>query len=237
MATMTKKQPQQARPVPPPAPANVANELGSRLRAAREQAGESVRGLARRVGVSPSLVSQIELGRVQPSVGTLYAIANELRLSLEDLFRGAESGTRDAKSAEGAEGIDERDRGQATGGAVGPVQRSRGRKTIRLAGGVRWERLTAMPDEELEFLNIVYEVGGASCAEDSLVRHGGKEYAYIVSGRLGFKIGFEEFELGPGDSISFDAQMPHRLWTIGNEPAVAIWVILNRHSDNRERTP
>lgn len=222
---MPRKQRQQTHRAAPVVPGNVSNELGSRLRLAREQAGESVRGLARRVGVSPSLVSQIELGRVQPSVGTLYSISNELGLSLDDLFREGESGTK------------EPERGQAAGDATGPVQRSNSRKAIRLAGGVCWERLTAMPDEEVEFLNIVYDVGGASCDEDSLVRHGGKEYAYIISGRLGFKIGFEEFELGPGDSISFDAQMPHRLWTIGKEPAVAIWVILNRHSDSRKRTP
>jgi hypothetical protein len=29
--------------------------------------------------------------------------------------------------------------------------------------------------------------------------------------------------------------MPHRLWTIGNEPAVAIWAVLNRHGDKRKR--
>lgn len=225
---MPKKPPQKPPVAAPAAPGNVANELGSRLRLAREQAGESVRGLARRVGVSPSLVSQIELGRVQPSVGTLYSISNELGLSLDDLFRDGESGVK------------ERDRGPAgssIGSVAGPVQRSSGRKAIRLAGGVSWERLTAMTDEEVEFLNVVYDVGGASCAEDSLIRHGGKEYAYLISGRLGFKIGFEEFELGPGDSISFDAQMPHRLWTIGHEPAVAIWVILNRHGDSRKRAP
>ena len=45
--------------------------------------------------------------------------------------------------------------------------------------------------------------------------------------------GFEEFELGPGDSITFDAQMPHRLWTIGRKPAEAIWVVYNRHGDSR----
>ena len=220
---MAKKQ---SRPLPAAEPlafGNVGSELGSRLRLARKQAGESVRGLARRVGVSPSLVSQIELGRVQPSVGTLYSISNELGLSLDDLFRDGESAARG--------------RGQATVAAAGPVQRHNDRKAIRLAAGVRWERLTAMPDEEVEFLNVVYDVGGASCAEDSLIRHGGREYAYIISGRLGFKIGFEEFELGPGDSISFDAQMPHRLWTIGRKPAVAIWVILNRQGDSRKRDP
>lgn len=217
---------QAAAPTPP---GNAGSELGSRLRLAREQAGESVRGLARRVGVSPSLVSQIELGRVQPSVGTLYSISNELGLSLDDLFRDGESVAK--------EPVREQAAGGAAGSKAGPVQRHDSRVAIKLAGGVRWERLTVMPDEDVEFLNVVYDVGGASCAEDSLVRHGGREYAYIISGRLGFKIGFEEFELGPGDSISFDAQMPHRLWTIGKKPAVAIWVILNRHSDSRKRSP
>src|SRR6202165_4428277 len=65
--------------------------LGSRLRLAREQKGLSVRGLARYVGVSPSLVSQIERSRVMPSVGTLYSLANELGLVVDDLFTGAQT--------------------------------------------------------------------------------------------------------------------------------------------------
>ncbi|MGA8988993.1 MAG: cupin domain-containing protein, partial [Rhodoplanes sp.] len=82
---------------------------------------------------------------------------------------------------------------------------------------------------------VVYDVGATSCEKDALIRHGGKEYAYILSGRLGIQVGFEEFELRPGDSISFDAQNPHRLWTIGKRPAVAVWVVLNRHGDRRRR--
>jgi len=202
-----------------------SNGLGSRLRLARERTGMSLRELARRVGVSASLVSQIERDRVKPSVGTLYTVANELGLMLDDLFRDGEPGP--SKAA--------RNRGQAPARTPDPVQRHSGRKTIRLASGVRWERLTSAPDKDAEFLYVVYDVGGASCDEDALTRHGGKEYAYMISGRLGVRIGFEEYELRPGDSISFDAQSPHRLWTIGREPAVAIWVVLNRHSDRRAR--
>src|SRR5258707_3924077 len=65
------------------------SNLGSGLRKARERKGMTVRGLARYVGVSPSLVSQIERGRVMPSVGTLYAITNQLELVVDDLFRDA----------------------------------------------------------------------------------------------------------------------------------------------------
>jgi quercetin dioxygenase-like cupin family protein len=69
-----------------------------------------------------------------------------------------------------------------------------------------------------------------------MLRHGGKEYGYLLSGRLGVKIGFEEYELGPGDAISFDAQVPHRLWCIGARPAVAIWAVVRRHADTRQET-
>src|ERR1051325_4882987 len=74
--------------------AKVSSGIGPRLRQARERKNMSVRGLARYVGVSPSLVSQIERGRVMPSVGTLYSIANELGLVVDDLFTGAPSKSR-----------------------------------------------------------------------------------------------------------------------------------------------
>jgi transcriptional regulator with XRE-family HTH domain len=198
---------------------------------AREQKGMTVRGLARYVGVSPSLVSQIERSRVMPSVGTLYAIANELGLVVDDLFKGSTS--RTTSRTKGREHAPDTESSFVD--IPNPVLTSDQRKTISLADGVRWERLTPVSDKDLEFLIVVYEVGAESCPKDALIRHGGKEYAYLISGRLGIKISFEEFELGPGDSISFDAQMPHRLWTVGGEPAVAVWVVLNRHGDNRVR--
>ena len=200
------------------------DDLGARLRKERERKGFTVRGLARYVGVSPSLVSQIERGRVMPSVGTLYAITNQLELVVDDLFRDSTRGSKGERATEPED-------------AANPVQRLTNRKTIRLAEGVRWERLTPRPDPEVEFLYVVYEVGAESCDKESLIRHGGKEYAYMTSGHLGVKIGFEEFELGPGDSITFYAQMPHRLWTVCKKPAEAIWVVYNRHGDSRTRTP
>jgi len=203
--------------------AKASSSIGPRLRQARERKNMSVRGLARYVGVSPSLVSQIERGRVMPSVGTLYSIANELGLVVDDLFGGIQTKSK------------ARERSDVAADLTDPVLHAEQRKSIRLADGVRWERLTPAPDREVEFLLVVYDVGAESCPKDALIRHGGNEYAYMIRGQLGIKIGFEEFELGPGDSIAFDAQMPHRLWTIGKEPAEALWVVLNRHGDNRVR--
>ncbi|AYY13195.1 XRE family transcriptional regulator [Actinobacteria bacterium YIM 96077] len=63
-----------------------ALDIGDRLRAERLRTGISARALAREIGVSPSLISQIETGKSRPSVSTLYAITNVLGVSVEDLF-------------------------------------------------------------------------------------------------------------------------------------------------------
>ena len=76
-----------------------ASKVGSRLRTERERLGISLRELARRVGVSPSLVSQIELDRVNPSVSTLYALVTELGMTMSEVFGDARLGERVVASA------------------------------------------------------------------------------------------------------------------------------------------
>jgi transcriptional regulator with XRE-family HTH domain len=194
------------------------SHIGPRLRAQRELLGVSLRELARRIGVSASLISQIERDKVNPSVSTLYSLVRELGLGMGDLF--SSDGWSYASDV-------------AARGGGGPMVTPEQRAVITLASGVMWERLTAAADPGVEFLRVTYEVGSESCPEDSLLRHGGREYAYVTAGRLGVQIGFERYDLGAGDSISFDASSPHRLWTIGLEPAEAIWVVVGRQSDVR----
>ena len=66
-------------------------QIGGRIRAERVRRGISLRSLARGVGLSPSLISQIETGKCQPSVSTLYAITTALGVSVQDIF--GEAGT------------------------------------------------------------------------------------------------------------------------------------------------
>jgi transcriptional regulator with XRE-family HTH domain len=194
------------------------SKVGSRLRAERERRGVSLRELARRVGVSPSLVSQIELDRVNPSVSTLYALVTELGVTMSDVFGD--------ETPPGPQVVRER---PDDGLVATPGTRS----VLNLASGVRWERLTPNSDPEVEFLYVVYPVGAESCSEDALMTHGGREYGYVSSGSLGVRVGFDKYVLGPGDSIAFDSSSPHRLWTIGDEPVRAIWVVIGRAADPR----
>jgi mannose-6-phosphate isomerase-like protein (cupin superfamily) len=104
---------------------------------------------------------------------------------------------------------------------------------IRLATGVRWERMTSSPDPDVDFIWVVYDVGGSSSPDDSFIRHAGREYGLVVSGRLEVTVGFETTVLGPGDSISFDSTTPHRLRNAGDEPVTGVWVVVGRRADPR----
>jgi transcriptional regulator with XRE-family HTH domain len=190
--------------------------MGERLRAARQDRGLTLRELAQRLGVSPSMISQIETGRASPSVSTLYAIANERDVSLDELLFN-----------------DRRPSGQQDDRPAAPVvdpllQRGESRKRIRLASGVVWERLTPLSEPDTEFLYVTYEVGGASSVENEFQRHPGHEWGFVLEGRLEVRIGFEEYVLQPGDSISFDSTIPHRLANVGDVPVHAIWFVLGR---------
>lgn len=193
--------------------------IGDRLREERVKAGISQRELARRLGVSPSLISQLESGVSKPSVGTLYAIVTEFDVSLDRLIRGS-----DYPPANGGDG---------PRAAAGPLVHPQDRTAVELASGVRWEELTATTENGVDFLLATYAVGGSSTPEQSLMRHHGREYGYIISGSLGVQIAFQEYRLEPGDSIAFDSTTPHRLFNRGEIPVQAIWFVVGREVNNQ----
>ena len=219
-------------------------QIGDQLRIRRRELGLSLRDLAERLGVSPSLISQIERGRANPSVSTLYSIVGELDVSLDELLFSerrpteptgdpatASNGAPPDAAASQAEVVPDAGAGGRTdpdAGAATPVQRASARKHIRLASGVIWERLTTLSEPGVEFLYVIYEVGGASSPEDAYQRHAGHEWGYVISGELRVTIGFEEYLLEPGDAISIDSRIPHRLANLGDTPVHAIWFVLGR---------
>ena len=214
------------------APSDRSGMIGRRLRAERHRQHIGLRELAKRVGISPSLLSQIETGKTQPSVGTLYAIANELDLSLDLLFsESAEPRPRAASDhVVGPAGSPQR---SAPLTLLSLVQRADTRRSITLESGVHWERLTATADPLVEFLYVTYEVGSTSSPAEVMMRHPGREYGIVLSGHLGVAIQFDTYELGPGDSIAFDSTLPHRLWCIGPQPVQAVWFVVG-HSPSHQ---
>ena len=191
--------------------------LGPRLRLVRASRRLSVRELARRVGCSASLISQIERGVSVPSVGVLYSLATELGSSLDYLLFGSGAGPAAAPEPRVPE--------SAPPPAI--VQRGCDRRIIDLASGVRWERLTPQSEAMTDFLEVIYSPGGHSTDERRPLRHDGREYGLIISGTLQANVGFESYELGPGDSIAFDSSTPHEYLNKTGEVVHAIWVVVH----------
>ena len=209
------------------------DDLGHRLRAAREEKNIGLRELARRLGVSPSLISQIETGKTEPSINTLFAMVSELELSVNEIVFDSE---RDAdRPSTGPDGGGEAAHGPAgeadrVEGPGSPVQRSTSRTSISLESGVSWQRLTSQPDHNVDFLYLRYPPGSESTPPHSLMRHNGMEYGFVLSGTLEVSIGFDTYVVGPGDSISFDCTQPHRFATVGTEAVEAVWFVVGRRN-------
>ncbi|MCZ7665555.1 MAG: helix-turn-helix domain-containing protein [Thermoleophilia bacterium] len=78
--------------------ADALEGVGARMRALREERAMSLRALARLIDVTPSLISQIETGKINPSVSSLYAIANALDVPM-DVFFGRKAPTTSSSPA------------------------------------------------------------------------------------------------------------------------------------------
>jgi transcriptional regulator with XRE-family HTH domain len=216
--------------------ADVVNEssvLGPRLRAIRVSRGLSLRELARRLELSPSTISQIETGKLQPSVRTLYALVSEFGVTVDTVLFDQAPPAPDGHSAPVAESPIAND----TPGPGLAIQRAEGRPAITLDSGVTWERLMFWGDDDVEFMEAIYEPDGASGPDEALVRHSGHEFGYVLSGKLRVVVGSDEFLLAPGDSITFPSSTPHRLANGGSETARAIWVVRGRREASGTQTP
>jgi transcriptional regulator with XRE-family HTH domain/quercetin dioxygenase-like cupin family protein len=210
-----------------------APPVGARIRQARLAKGVSLRALAREIGVSASLVSQIETGKSQPSVSTLYAITTALSISVESLFDGygdhvaaspvvaASAAPATVLHALAAFAVD-------PGRRIGPLVTPGERELLELDSGVVWERLGHVPGTDVDFLLVTYRPGGSSSSSGGLMRHTGTEYGCLTSGELVLTLGFDEYTLGPGDAVCFESTTPHRYRNDGPEPAVGVWFVFRQ---------
>lgn len=200
--------------------------VGGLIRRERERQGVSLRELARRVGVSPSMMSQVETGRTRPSVSTIYSIAAELGLSIDALL--SEEAAVSDPVALAASHVRQDVGAAAEAIPASQLVRPEQRRKLELESGVTWELLSDLLPHLVDFMLVTYEPGGRSSSSGKLTRHAGTEFAYLLRGTLKIQVGFNEFILRPGDSMAFDSSEPHLLVNEGTEPAVGIWFVLGR---------
>ena len=198
---------------------DLAGDIGRRLAAYRAERGLRVAELARGIGVTPSLISQIERGQSRPSVSTLFALAQALDVPVDAFFREpAAAGPAAEGQVRPASGPERRP------AEARYVVRQGNRAAIDIEGGVRWERLTPETKAHLDFFELVYGPGAES--NPTLYSHPGTEMVLMLTGRLDISVGFETYRLDPGDSMEFPSSLPHRYANPDHAEARAVTVIM-----------
>jgi XRE family transcriptional regulator, regulator of sulfur utilization len=176
--------------------------VGPRVKALREAGGLSLRDLAERCGVSAPMLSQVERGETSPTLHVAARIARGLDLRLSQLLR-----------------LDE-------DGAVSIVRRSERRSGG--AGGHRYEILTPpLPGQRAEVSRHALGAGAVTGGPGDPPMHepGARETAVIEAGTVRLHIDGAAHELAAGDTVTFDADLPHHFENHGKEEAVLLAVV------------
>lgn len=189
--------------------------VGARVRHLRTRRGMSARALATALDISPSAVSQIERGVLQPSISRLIAIADALEVPLATVFDDA---TLPAPVAAPV----------AEAGFV--LQRSAQSSSVELDGGVTLRPLSPVPCPGIDYFESTYPPGTAAHQDGELFRHDGYEVGTVTAGELTIDFDAERVILRPGDSISYASSQPHRIHNTGTADAVARWLIVHSGS-------
>jgi XRE family transcriptional regulator, regulator of sulfur utilization len=185
-----------------PAAESETAALGVRVRALRDAMDLSLRELAERTGVSAPMLSQVERGETSPTLAVAARIAAGLELTLSQLLR-----------------LDE-------GGHVVITRRGSGRRRRR--AGHRVEELTpGLPGQRADVSLHLLDPGAATGGADDPPIHepGSRETIYVHSGSLVLAADGAEHELREGDSVTFDADLPHCFENRGAEPAEFMAVV------------
>jgi len=181
------------------------SSIGAQIREGREQRGLTLKSLAEAVGVTPSLLSQVENDKAQPSLGTLRRVAAYLNLSADALL--------------GLGDLARPNRQQV-------VHRRSENSALTVVGGARWERLGGSIDGVLEILRVTYPPQSSSAPAQERLRFAGSEFGVLLTGTLTLNLGFESMTMGPGDSVHFDTAEPHAYENGSDETAEGIWFIV-----------
>lgn len=175
-----------------------APKIGAQLRAARERLGLTLTRLAEDTGLAKSFLSQVERDQASPSVGTLLRLCQALDVPVGELFAPTQ----------------------------GPLVRAGERGPVRFGGeGVDEFQLTPSGERRLLVLQSDIAPRGGSGDEPYTLRSDA-EFVHVLSGLLVVDVADASYRLAAGDSLTFDAETPHR-WSNPSPvvPARVLWVL------------
>jgi transcriptional regulator with XRE-family HTH domain len=169
--------------------------IGKRIRDLRVQRGMSLRELADGIGLTPSGLSQIENGHVDPAVRTLRAISQTLNVPIFHFF------------------IDDR--------LDGIVVRRNQRRSITWPNRLATHELLT-PDLQRKIEMVCTNLEPGASTSDEPVPHSGDECLLVLEGTAEIIVADRSYVLGVGDSIYIDGGLPHRMSNVGGDKLVTV---------------
>ncbi|WP_181779097.1 helix-turn-helix domain-containing protein [Pseudonocardia pini] len=182
-------------------PDDVAASIGRNVRALRRQRRMTIDALAAAAGLSRGTVIQIETARGNPSISTLVHLAEALRVGVTSLVDGDAAPRVVVRRAE-----------QAV-----PLWSS-------AEGSTAVFRIGTDPPDVVELWDWTMRPGDAF--EGEAHPAGTREVLSVLEGRLGLRVGQVEHQLGEGDTVLFEAHVPHRYSGAGDGPVRFTMVVL-----------
>jgi len=174
-------------------------DVGSRLKELRQMRDISIRALARLSGLSANALSMIERGRSSPSVSTLYKLAESLEIPITAFFR---------EIPERKEVV---------------FRKSTERNRVPFMRGL-WEGLGGEYFVGYVEPFMLTLESGASSGPFGMI-HTGHEFVFCLRGQLEYQVENQRFQLEPGDSLLFAAQLNHRWRNVGKTVTNAVIVL------------
>lgn len=172
-------------------PAGLSGESGARLRAMRNARDLTLEQLSRMAGVSKAMLSQIEQGKVNPTVAVMLRIAGALQSEIGDLV-GA--GARQA--------------------IFRIIRATDGQYTFRADSDCAIRTLSPLDlEKNIEFYRVTLGAGAELASEAHFP--GTEEFVHVTKGRLTVECGDQSADVGKGDSIHYRADVPHVLRNAG----------------------
>jgi transcriptional regulator with XRE-family HTH domain len=169
--------------------------LGKLLRDLRQREGMTLAALSEQVGVSQSALSQLESGKTEPSLGTLWSLGRVLNASLFDFF-----------AAEPAPAVN--------------VTRA-DERTVMAYKGARYEGIARSSQRKLDLFLLRLQPGDGPVREP--IGHAGEECGLVLSGCMDVIVAAQTHRLAEGDGIWFISSQPHTFEAVGGEECVSVW--------------
>lgn len=173
--------------------------VGRRLRELRIERGISIRALAEQSGLNVNTLSFIENSKTSPSVSTLQQVAAALKMPITAFF---ETETPLRKIV---------------------YQKADERQTAAFAYGTLADLGAGFARSGLEPFVVTLEPRADS--GDTPIVHTGLEFVFCLDGCIGYEVDGQDFTLEPGDSLLFEAHLPHRWRNAGDSPSRSLLLL------------